>query len=196
MARIIGLPATFVELRHQVTHEQLPSLTRLRVAAQAGLVWIWDYYWKQLLGADEDDDQNLLAADGAAAAAAAAEAGNTACRAAILRYLNIGTEDLPKLGKLVWIWGRERILGVLDVIGDEAGASVPMDNRLVLGTLRLARQVTEMEQPRDGEDGADFVREPDTLKTDLEVAASNTGEQIGGWDHPKGPWPPKPIGIV
>ena len=33
VAKSVGLPATFVELRHQATHEQLPSLTRLRAAA-------------------------------------------------------------------------------------------------------------------------------------------------------------------
>ncbi|EDO65258.1 Las1-domain-containing protein [Neurospora crassa] len=48
VAKSVGLPATFVELRHQATHEQLPSLTRLRTAAKKGLEWIWDYYWKHL----------------------------------------------------------------------------------------------------------------------------------------------------
>ncbi|KAK3937657.1 hydroxyacylglutathione hydrolase [Diplogelasinospora grovesii] len=40
VAKSVGLPATFVELRHQATHEQLPSLT--------GLEWIYDYYWRHL----------------------------------------------------------------------------------------------------------------------------------------------------
>ncbi|KAK1778327.1 Las1-like-domain-containing protein [Copromyces sp. CBS 386.78] len=48
VAKSVGLPATFVELRHQATHEQLPSLTRLRTAAKKGLGWIWEYYWKHL----------------------------------------------------------------------------------------------------------------------------------------------------
>lgn len=48
VAKSVGLPATFVELRHQATHEQLPSLTRLRTAAKKGLEWIWEYYWKHL----------------------------------------------------------------------------------------------------------------------------------------------------
>ncbi|KAI1312816.1 Las1-domain-containing protein [Xylaria venustula] len=48
IAKTIGLPATFVELRHQATHEQLPSLSKLRSAANNALAWIWDFYWKDL----------------------------------------------------------------------------------------------------------------------------------------------------
>ncbi|KAK3501609.1 Las1-like protein [Neurospora crassa] len=65
VAKSVGLPATFVELRHQATHEQLPSLTRLRTAAKKGLEWIWDYYWKHLpeggddvIMLDEGDEQD------------------------------------------------------------------------------------------------------------------------------------------
>ncbi|KAK4147167.1 Las1-like-domain-containing protein [Dichotomopilus funicola] len=50
VAKSVGLPATFVELRHQATHEQLPSLTRLRAAAAKALEWIWEYYWRGLEG--------------------------------------------------------------------------------------------------------------------------------------------------
>lgn len=46
IAKNIGLPATYVELRHQATHEELPSLPILRAAAQRALVWIWSFYWK------------------------------------------------------------------------------------------------------------------------------------------------------
>src|SRR5690606_36028582 len=52
VAKTIGLPATFVELRHQATHEQLPSLARLRSAAKKALAWIWDYYWQHLAERD------------------------------------------------------------------------------------------------------------------------------------------------
>lgn len=40
-----GLPASFVELRHEATHRELPSLVVLRNAAQRSLEWLWDYYW-------------------------------------------------------------------------------------------------------------------------------------------------------
>jgi len=42
------LPPTFVELRHQATHETLPSLPKLRLATTKALSWIWDYYWSNL----------------------------------------------------------------------------------------------------------------------------------------------------
>lgn len=48
IAKTIGLPATYVELRHQATHEEFPSLPKLRTATQKALRWIWDYYWVKL----------------------------------------------------------------------------------------------------------------------------------------------------
>jgi ribosomal biogenesis protein LAS1 len=48
IAKEIGLPATFVELRHQATHEELPTLPKFRSAAQRAMTWIWDYYWRDL----------------------------------------------------------------------------------------------------------------------------------------------------
>lgn len=41
----LGLPASFVELRHEATHRDLPSLVVLRSAAQRSLEWLWGYYW-------------------------------------------------------------------------------------------------------------------------------------------------------
>ncbi|KAL2191077.1 Las1-domain-containing protein [Thermothelomyces heterothallicus CBS 203.75] len=58
VAKSVGLPATFVELRHQATHEQLPSLTRLRTAADKALDWIWEYYWRGLTAGDSDSDSD------------------------------------------------------------------------------------------------------------------------------------------
>ncbi|CAN8095843.1 unnamed protein product [Discula destructiva] len=53
VARTLGLPAGFVELRHQGTHEPMPGLARLRPAARAALWWIWEYYWRNLLPVEE-----------------------------------------------------------------------------------------------------------------------------------------------
>ena len=52
IAKNIGLPATFVELRHQCTHEELPSLAKLRGACERSLDWIWRQYWSGLEGTD------------------------------------------------------------------------------------------------------------------------------------------------
>ena len=47
-AQEIGLPALFVDLRHEATHGDMPSLTNLRRAALQALRWLWDDYWKVL----------------------------------------------------------------------------------------------------------------------------------------------------
>ena len=44
----LGLPASFVELRHEATHRELPSLVVLRDAAQRSLSWLWGYYWAKI----------------------------------------------------------------------------------------------------------------------------------------------------
>lgn len=44
----IGLPASFVELRHQIAHEELPSVTVLRQVTRRSLVWLWEYFWKHI----------------------------------------------------------------------------------------------------------------------------------------------------
>lgn len=54
VAKEIDLPASFVELRHQATHEDLPSLVVLRRATARALEWLWDYYWLHQGGAIED----------------------------------------------------------------------------------------------------------------------------------------------
>lgn len=48
MARLINMPASFVELRHEATHEELPSLQRLARNAKLGVEWLWQYYWFKL----------------------------------------------------------------------------------------------------------------------------------------------------
>lgn len=48
IATRIGLPKSFVELRHQATHEELPALLVLRQAADRSLKWLWHYYWRTI----------------------------------------------------------------------------------------------------------------------------------------------------
>ncbi|GAA5834526.1 hypothetical protein JCM11251_007032 [Rhodosporidiobolus azoricus] len=49
LAAQIDLPLWFVELRHQATHEELPSLGVLRDAARQALDWLYTHYWYPLL---------------------------------------------------------------------------------------------------------------------------------------------------
>ncbi|KAL4920484.1 Las1-like-domain-containing protein [Aspergillus aurantiobrunneus] len=65
----LGLPASFVELRHEATHRELPSLTVLRDAVARSLDWLWGFYWGAISGglvgfgvglADGDDQDARL----------------------------------------------------------------------------------------------------------------------------------------
>ncbi|WPG99529.1 Hypothetical protein R9X50_00234400 [Acrodontium crateriforme] len=53
IAKQIGMPAEFVALRHEATHEELPAIQRLVVATRQALEWLWKVYWSRL---DESDD--------------------------------------------------------------------------------------------------------------------------------------------
>ncbi|KAI9816871.1 MAG: rRNA-processing protein las1 [Pycnora praestabilis] len=55
IAKQIGLPASFVELRHEATHEDLPGLLVLRQAADRSLTWLWQHYWRNI-----DEGGNVL----------------------------------------------------------------------------------------------------------------------------------------
>ena len=47
-AQQTGLPALLVDLRHDATHGEMPSITVLRTAAPRALRWLWEDYWKCL----------------------------------------------------------------------------------------------------------------------------------------------------
>ncbi|KAL0262901.1 rRNA-processing protein las1 [Diplodia seriata] len=48
MAAELDMPTSFVELRHEATHEDLPSLRRLQMATEQALQWLWHHYWSKL----------------------------------------------------------------------------------------------------------------------------------------------------
>lgn len=45
LAERMGLPGWIVELRHDATHNQMPSLSVLRTAAATLVNWFYDFYW-------------------------------------------------------------------------------------------------------------------------------------------------------
>ena len=47
LASAAGLPRALVDLRHQATHNELPSLAVLRTGAGMALQWLVESYWKQ-----------------------------------------------------------------------------------------------------------------------------------------------------
>ena len=44
----LGLPAMFVDLRHEATHGEMPTLNVLRDANAKALDWLWEHYWRDL----------------------------------------------------------------------------------------------------------------------------------------------------
>jgi len=55
LAKSLGLPASFVEIRHAASHEVLPSLVALRKACSRALDWLWSNYWIVLDPSSNDD---------------------------------------------------------------------------------------------------------------------------------------------
>ncbi|ROT43169.1 Las1-domain-containing protein [Sodiomyces alkalinus F11] len=196
VAKTIGLPATFVELRHQATHEQLPSLAKLRSASRRALAWIWDYYWRHLT-----ERQN----DGGAGG------DDEGCRTAILKYLDEGGEDRGELRAMVKKWGDIRVLESLEGIAD-----APPSNAVLLSALRLSRELLQgglMEElSRAIKDAEKAKLEMQRLRQEFDDASRlETGERKGrslssstviwaekdtGWSRYEGVWRPKPIGMV
>ena len=64
----LGVPASFVELRHEATHRELPALIVLRNATLRSLEWLWDFYWVKV-------DPHAASMPGVEPASAQAEAG-------------------------------------------------------------------------------------------------------------------------
>jgi hypothetical protein len=46
LATRIGMPLRFVEIRHQITHERLPSIEELAGLAEEALEWMYQRWWK------------------------------------------------------------------------------------------------------------------------------------------------------
>lgn len=201
IAKVIGLPATFVELRHQCTHEQLPSLLKLRSAAHKSLAWIWDYYWKHLPEEEAGDDRDGSATD--------------RCKELLLTYL--ATDDVAQrkpLEKRLKKWDDAALLqGLTDI---EESTENP---RVLLQALQLSQQILDgkmglsvTHHPGEGQSAgtadvemiqAELDRansELTALETTKQAQAQGksigTSSQTKGWSRYEGTWTPKPIGVV
>ncbi len=49
VAKEIGLPASFIELRHRIAHEDMPNLKTLQDATQRALKWLYNDYWTHIV---------------------------------------------------------------------------------------------------------------------------------------------------
>jgi len=48
LGKDIGLPAAFIDLRHQIIHDNLPGLVVLRQNAHRAVKWLYQHYWKDV----------------------------------------------------------------------------------------------------------------------------------------------------
>ncbi|KEY63895.1 hypothetical protein S7711_10174 [Stachybotrys chartarum IBT 7711] len=203
IAKAIGLPAAFVELRHQSTHEQLPSQAKLRSAAQQALAWIWDYYWKHL---PED-------AAAARPSALSRDAPRDPCAVAVLHYLR--QDDEARRNKLrteLREWPRDQLIRTVGALRD----SLP-GNQAYLKCVKLLQELKGEEAGQAGADASmkDAGDDGDQGTRIVELADPESSGQTGetgtvrehesdqepakretGWSQHPGPWKPKPIGVV
>ncbi|KAI0872758.1 Las1-domain-containing protein [Hypoxylon argillaceum] len=123
IAKNIGLPATFVELRHQATHEQLPSLSKLRSAANNALAWIWNFYWKDLAPVSKGST---------------GEGGQSDLRRDVLvRYLREQDEALRAgLQRQLKSWDEASLLQTLEEVAESSE-----EPRVILRALQLSRAI-------------------------------------------------------
>lgn len=170
IAKNIGLPATFVELRHQATHEQLPSLAKLRSAARKALVWIWDYYWKHLGEAEKAKDP---------------------CRELVLSYLREDDEaSRQKTMRQLRQWDLECLQKTIA----ELQRTLP-GNQAFLKCLKLSKDMAAMtaEEANNPDLKVGGMLEEEQ-EPDLEP--DHGSEPNTGWSRYSGAWRPKPIGVV
>ncbi|KAI0430806.1 Las1-like-domain-containing protein [Xylaria sp. FL1042] len=199
IAKNIGLPATFVELRHQATHEQLPSLSKLRSAANNALTWIWDFYWKGLTpvnkGSSKEGDPSNPGKD------------------LLLRYLHEQDESLKTIfHRELKSWDETSLLQTLADIAESSE-----EPQVILRALQFSRTVLNgdydlpltvaSEAPRRTKDLEAIRVELQTLNEELEntqierveqpvEASDEAASQSIGWTRYQGTWTPKPIGVV
>ncbi|KAK1514873.1 hydroxyacylglutathione hydrolase [Colletotrichum abscissum] len=173
VAKTIGLPATFVELRHQATHETLPSLAKLRSAARKALVWIWEYYW-QHLGPNEVVSQ---APERTGPVAVAAGSAVPVRREVVVAFLE--EQDAGRRAEMrKWIDGLDesRLLATLEKI-----IEAPPSDAVMLAAQRLSEDIARKGQA-DGQG---------------EMEEDEASESAGtGWAKFEGTWKPRPIGVA
>ncbi|KUJ22052.1 Las1-domain-containing protein [Mollisia scopiformis] len=193
IAKTLGLPATYVELRHQATHEELPSLSKLRIATHKALKWIWDYYWVHLKEEITSMSENREYVE------------------KLVREKDAGIR--ARMEEFVGNWDQDRLMGILVEI---QGAT---DDVVILArSSRLQRLVVDGGKGNSRKRKLDSeVKSLDEVKAEMEMMnreLDNEMEDDGpqsevahpearkepptskGWTMWEGPWTPKPIGVV
>jgi ribosomal biogenesis protein LAS1 len=194
IAKTIGLPATYVELRHQATHEELPSLSKLRTATQKALRWIWDYYWVH------------LTVDNSA---------NSDCKAFLKKLVGEKNDRARwEIETSLNNWDDDQLLGALIEIQEETDETeillraIRLHRSIMNGMIKVAEkkekqslekqnvdieavrdEMSRMESELDKDGDVDSVPKDSKMIVHMESGAK-------GWSKWEGPWIPKPIGVV
>jgi len=185
VAKSVGLPATFVELRHQATHEQLPSLIRLRSAARKALDWIWDYYWRHLSESLEDEQVQIptrgIERQGIATRGSSRKQviGDEGCRETLMRHLEKVDVNKADLSDVIMKFGEAEVLKTLSSVVDAT-----MDTRVLRRAMALT---TEMMHA-----GGEGKGEQASVGKEQEEAQRQPSWSMYEEDE----WIPKPIGVV
>jgi ribosomal biogenesis protein LAS1 len=196
IAKSIGLPATYVELRHQATHEELPSLSKLRTATQKALKWIWEYYWV------------ILSVE-------TAPTVNNDCKAFIHRLVRETDKTRQReLESKLSSWDEDGLLmALLEIQWSSKDPAILLrcvylhkritskgsvtktnatDSRSGSSMSTLEKMRAEMATMDEGLD--EVEEEPSSrIQEDMEVEEPESGK---GWAIWEGPWIRKPIGVV
>ncbi|RFU27399.1 hypothetical protein B7463_g8929, partial [Scytalidium lignicola] len=187
VAKTIGLPATFVELRHQATHEELPSLPKLRNASKMALQWIWDYYWGQLT----------------------AENGTTDLQENVLQKVLLEKDGQKRRDLIRCCSSADLLNACIETMETTA------DPKTVLQCLEISRLLQGESMELDLNTPGDTpVRNMDDVKAEMLLMERELDEESQelvlemqdpnaasdserkGWTLWEGPWVPKPIGTV
>lgn len=192
LAKNIGLPASFVEIRHQATHEELPSLCRLRIATQKALGWIWSYYWINLPALESSNDIYNAPA-----------VLEKQLWLLISDIKNDGLKYTAEVARLLNQWPKHQLLNQLFQFQNSED-----DINILLHVARLLSKVLQADSevssaPSDIEDVKieleaynRQLNASDLLESETKEEDTHLVDQSKGWALWEGPWIPKPIGIV
>lgn len=97
IARQIDMPSEFVALRHEATHEEMPSVQRLVVVCDQALEWLWRVYWSRL---EEPQAESTSAMSGQQVKDEARRLFKE-YRGAMRRILKLKTQSMPEREDLV-----------------------------------------------------------------------------------------------
>lgn len=187
VAKTVGLPATFVELRHQATHEQLPSLAKLRDAAHKALDYIWDYYWKNL---DDKVPQTSIATR------RPIEGENDPCKAVVLLYLREyhPVKQQALVTEMRKQWSVEQLGAAVKMVqGKLPGNMAWLKGMQLVKELKARDEEDKMRKLDTQEVEAAKAEMPQVVDVADNTRASHEGARFQSFQDE---WTPQPIGAL